>query len=65
MPLRDEARDKVGCDDTALRMGRKEDSISSSEVIDPGGVGQVCFVQSTEIRQEKKHDTRRTHLSTR
>lgn len=47
MTLGNHSRDEVGSDDAPLRVGRKEDGVGPAEVVDPCGIGEVCFVQPT------------------
>ena len=60
--LSDEARDEVGGDYAALRMGSKEDGVGATEIIDPGGIGEIRLVQpgismehEVALRQRSRH----------
>lgn len=48
--LGDHPSDQMRRHDAALRVRREEDGVRAAEVVDPCGVREVCFVQSTSVR---------------
>lgn len=52
--LGDHSGYEVGGNDTSLRMSSEEDGVGSTEIVDPGRIRQVGFVQATRVSRDIK-----------